>query len=113
MPHKSQRQSRALNASKQRWSGETYASSDDSSFSIDSSNEDEAGANYLNFKDKIQICDVADILEFCKNQCNIRYLSVLVYWPFHDPESVQITTRCKFTIGFRPLGIASNYHLFN
>ena len=43
------------------------------------SDEDEEGANSLSFNDTIQLCDIADIFELCKNQCNIRYLSVLIY----------------------------------
>ena len=31
------------------------------------------------FRDMIQIYDIADIFEFCKDQYNIRYLSVLMY----------------------------------
>ena len=41
--------------------------------------EDEEGANSLNFKDTIQLCDIVDLFELCKNQCNLRYLSVLIY----------------------------------
>ncbi len=43
------------------------------------SDADESDTNYSNFKDKIQISDVADLFEYCKNDCNIRYLSVLLY----------------------------------
>ncbi|CAF4598826.1 unnamed protein product, partial [Rotaria socialis] len=45
---------------------------------METSDEDEADTK-LNFRDTIQICDIADMFEFCKNQCNIRYLSVLIY----------------------------------
>ncbi|CAF4724977.1 unnamed protein product, partial [Rotaria sp. Silwood2] len=69
-----------LNAYKIRWSNESKdASSDDSSFSMDISDEDEGGVNHLNFNDRIKLCDIADIFELCKNQCNIRYLSVFIY----------------------------------
>ena len=78
MTHKSRRQSHSLNAAKQRWSNETCASSDDSSFSMDIDDEIEVNENY-DFRDMIQIHDIADIFEFCKDQCNIRYLSVLIY----------------------------------
>ncbi len=80
MPHTSKRKTQLLNANKIRRSNEAEdASSDDSSFSMDISDEDEEGANYFNFKDTIQLCDIADIFELCKNQCGIRYLSVLIY----------------------------------
>ncbi|CAM4873059.1 unnamed protein product [Rotaria socialis] len=78
MPPKSNRQSQCFNAIKSRWSTESDASSDDSNFSMETSDEDEADTK-LNFRDTIQICDIADMFEFCKNQCNIRYLSVLIY----------------------------------
>jgi hypothetical protein len=35
---------------------------------MDISDEDEEGAKHLNFKDTIQLCDIADIFELCKNQ---------------------------------------------
>ena len=80
MPHTSKRRTHLLNAIKIRWSNEAKnASSDDSSFSMEISDEDEEGANSLSFTDTIQLCDTADIFELCKNQCNIRYLSVLIY----------------------------------
>ena len=65
MPHKSRRQSHSLNAAKQRWSNETCASSDDSSFSMDIDDEIEADENYI-FRDMIQIYDIADIFEFAR-----------------------------------------------
>lgn len=90
MPHTSKRKTHLLNANKIRWSNASKdTSSDESScsmdmsdgsgYSMDISDEDDGGANYLNFKDTIQLCDIADIFELCKNQCNIRYLTVLVY----------------------------------
>ena len=78
MPHKPRRQSHSLNAAKQRWSNETCASSDDSSFSMDVGDEIEADENY-DFRGMIHIHDIADIFELFKDQCNIRYLSVLIY----------------------------------
>ena len=78
MPHKSRRQSQSLNAAKQRWSNDTCASSDDSSFSMDIDDEIEADENY-DFRDMIQIHDIVDIFELCKDQCHIRYLSVSIY----------------------------------
>ena len=78
MPHKSRRQSQSLNAAKQRWSNDTCTSSDDSSFSMDIDDEIEADENY-DFTDMIQIHDIADIFELCKDQWNIRYLRVLMY----------------------------------
>ena len=38
----------------------------------------EADENYI-FRDMIQIYDIADIFEFCKDQYNRRYLNVLTY----------------------------------
>ena len=78
MPDKSKPQSYSLNAAKLRWSNETYASSDDSNFSMDIDDKIEADENCI-FGDMIQIYDIADIVEVCKDQCNIRYLNVLVY----------------------------------
>ena len=79
MPHTSKRRTYLLNAIKIRWSNEAKnASSDESSFSMEISDEDEEGANSLSFNDTIQLCDIADIFELCTNQCHIRYLSVLI-----------------------------------
>ena len=66
MPHKSRRQSHSLNAAKQCCSNETCTSSDDSNFSIDIDDEVDADENYI-FRDMIQIHDIADIFEFCKD----------------------------------------------
>ncbi|CAF1563627.1 unnamed protein product, partial [Didymodactylos carnosus] len=33
----------------------------------------------LSFEDRITINDMADLFEFCKSKCHIRYLSVLIY----------------------------------
>ena len=80
MPHTSKRRTHLLNGIKIRWSNEAKnASSGDSSFSMEISDEDEEGSNSLSFNDTIQFYDIADIFELCKNQCNIRYLSVLIY----------------------------------
>ena len=46
---------------------------------MDISDEDEEGANSLSLNDTIQLCDIADIFKLCESQCNIRYLSVLIY----------------------------------
>ena len=54
------------------------ASSDNSSFSIDTDNEIKADENYINFRDMIQIYDIADVFEFCEDQCNIKYFSMLI-----------------------------------
>ena len=78
MPHKSRRQSQCLNAAKQHWSNETCASSDDNSFSMGIDDEIEADENY-DFRDMIQIHHITDIFELCKDQYNIRYLSVFIY----------------------------------
>ena len=78
MPNKSRRQSHSLNAAKQRWSNDTCISSDDS-FSMDIGDEIENDEAFMNFRDMIQIYDIADMFEFCKDQCNVRYLSVLIY----------------------------------
>ncbi|CAF3523972.1 unnamed protein product [Rotaria sp. Silwood2] len=78
MPYKSKRQSQSLNAVKGRWLNGFRLSSDDSSYSMESTDEDETAANF-NLKDMIQISDIADLFEFCKKDCNIRYLSVLFY----------------------------------
>ena len=78
MSRKSRRRSHFWNVVKQRRSTETCASSDDSSFSMNIDDEIEADENYI-FRDMIQIYDIADTFEFCKDQCNTRYLSVLMY----------------------------------
>ena len=39
--------------------------------------EIEADENYI-FRDMIQIYGIPDVFEFCKDQCNIRYLSVVM-----------------------------------
>ena len=44
--------------------------------------EIEADENYI-FRDMIQIYDIADRFGFCKDQCNIRYLRVLMYLILH------------------------------
>ena len=51
-----------MNAAKQRWSNETCASSNDSSFSMDMDDEIEVDENY-DFRDMIQIHDIADITD--------------------------------------------------
>ena len=79
MPHKSRRKRHSLNAAKQRWSNETCASSDDRSFSMDTDDEIKVDQNDINFRNMLQIYDMADIFDFCENQCYIRYLSVLIY----------------------------------
>ncbi|CAF4434152.1 unnamed protein product, partial [Didymodactylos carnosus] len=43
------------------------------------SDEDDTEANDLDFKDKIQTSDIGDLFQLCNNQCNTRYLSVLLY----------------------------------
>ena len=54
MPHTSKR-THLLNAIEIRWSNEAKnASNDDSSFSMEISDEDEEGANSLSFNDTIQ-----------------------------------------------------------
>ena len=62
MPHKSRRQSHSLNAAKQCWSNEIYASSNDSSFSMGMDDEIEVDENH-DFRDMIQIHDTADITD--------------------------------------------------
>lgn len=75
----SKRRSHLINANKIRWSKEVIdGSSDESIFSMDIGEEDER-LNHSNFKDKIQLYDIGDLFELCKNQCNIRYLSALIY----------------------------------
>ena len=69
MPHTSKRRTHLLNAIKISWSNEAKnALSDDSSFSMDISDEGEEGANSFSFNDTIQLCDIADIFELCKNE---------------------------------------------
>ena len=68
---------------KHYWFNETCASSDDSSLSMDIDDEIKADENYINFRDMIQIYDIANIFEFCNDQCNRRYLSVLIYSTLH------------------------------
>ena len=83
MPHTSKR-THLLNAIKIRCSNEAKnASNDDSSFSMDINNEAEEDANSLNFNNTIQLCDIVDIFELCKNQCNTRYLSIFIYLILH------------------------------
>ena len=97
MPFTSKRQTQCLNAIKQRWSNETRdqdvliqdasiqdapiqdALFDRNDFSTDTDGEEELDTTYLNFKDMIGICDLADLFELCEGECNVRYLSVLIY----------------------------------
>ncbi|CAF3814227.1 unnamed protein product, partial [Rotaria sp. Silwood1] len=79
MPYKSKQQSQSLNVIKGRWLNGSCLSSDDSSYSMESSDEDETATIFFNLKDMIQISDIADLFEFCKKECNIRCLSVLLY----------------------------------
>ena len=80
MPDKSRQQFHSLNAAKQHWFNEICASSDDNGFSMDIDDEIKADENYVSFRDIIHIYDTTDIFEFCKHQCSIRYLSVLIYF---------------------------------
>ena len=45
---------------------------------MDMDDEIEADENYI-FRDMIQIYNIADIFEICKDQCNTRYSRVLKY----------------------------------
>ena len=70
------------------------------------SDEDEEGANSLSFNDTIQLCDIADIFELCKNQCNIRYSSVLIYlilrrFNISYEETHPSELSCKQDLGYR------------
>ena len=79
MPFTSKRKSHLINANKIRWSKKTTdESSDESTFSMNTSDEDE-GLSQLNFQDMLQLYSIGDLFELCKDQCNIRYLSALIY----------------------------------
>ena len=80
MPHTSKGKTHLLNANKiLRLNERKNASSDDSSFSMDTSDKDEEGANSLNFKNAIQLCDIADIFKLCKKKYNTKYFSVFIW----------------------------------
>ena len=45
-------------------------------FSTGIDDEIEADENYINFRNMIQIYNTAGMLEFCKDLCNRKYLSM-------------------------------------
>ena len=94
MPNKSRRVSLSVNAAQQRWSNDICVSSDDS-FSMGIGDEIGNDVAHMNFRDMIQIDDIAEVFEFCKDKCNIRYLSELTY-PTLRHLSVSYQETCAF-----------------
>lgn len=98
MPKRSKRQIHSLSAINQRWATGTSKSSsseddaytmrmndthamqisDDDSLTMTSSDE-ETNTSRSYFKNNLQTCDIGDIFELCKLQCNKKDLSVLLY----------------------------------
>ncbi|CAF4909333.1 unnamed protein product [Rotaria socialis] len=101
MPPNSRRQSHSVITVRKRWSSKNHSSSDDSIYSVNISDAEILDFNDFNFKDKMKISGIADIYELYKCYCNIRYLSVLIYFTLrHFNISCQDTGTFLKAIGY-------------
>ena len=72
---------------------------------MDIDDETAVDENY-DFRDMLQIHDIADIFELCKDQCNIRYLTLSIRLVIYE---MTYRTEKKYISFSRPLGRQISY----